>query len=131
MNKRILETLEKARKLISNPETWTKKTEARTINDRAIKYTDSYAYKFCIRGAIVRAYYEINTNRKETRNIEKHIRNKIDVNKFTKRKPSELEYEYFEDYVHFNDDPKTTHKQILKLLDYSIKLFSKKETNNE
>ena len=132
MNKIIVQAMKKAKKLISKPETWTKRAYARDINDQYVSYKDPEAYKFCISGAIDRAFYEIDVNIYEYNQNNKfqHINEfSRNIKEFTNRKPSAsteiTKYEEFEDFTQFNDDPETTHEEIIQLLDHAIKTFSK------
>lgn len=54
-NEKILNVLEAARKLISDPKTWIKGITAADAEGEAIEYCSEYACKFCTVGAIYRA----------------------------------------------------------------------------
>ena len=131
INKVIIEALEKAKELISKPENWTKNTEARNRNDFPTDYTNPEAYKFCIIGSVQYALYQMDKNHTFQRETLRKIQNKIN------EKEEEIIKEYnkntkynLQNFAIFNDHPKTTHKQILQLLNDTIEAFSKEKGDN-
>ena len=101
--------LVKARSLIGNEECWVKGSLAEDHFGEEMYPTNSYACRWCLEGAIIKATaldgYEVKDH------IPSPIEIAVDV----------LHRDGFTGYLDdFNDDESTTHKDVLDLLDKAI-----------
>lgn len=107
---KIREKLLQIRSLIDSPENWTKGCLARNKNDKCVYTFSKEACKWCLTGAI---YCVVQFGENFDNNKNK-IRNDI---KFVLSKNISKEYSTI---IKFNDHSKTTHKDVLNLLDKTI-----------
>ena len=108
------EILIKARALIADPEHWIKEDYIQDINHNSLNYTDrgQEAKCFCFIGALI---YARNTTDDKVRITE------LD-NLIIPHIPKEFKggCDYYASIVAFNDDPSTTHSDVLAVLDQAI-----------
>ena len=109
MNKIIIEALERAKEIINNPKNWTKGAVAKNKNNQPVIETSPKACKFSLNGALHRAIYEMIKEQKYEIETLRQINNNILMK---------------DKHVELNENPETTHEDILQLLDNTIKLFS-------
>lgn len=103
----IKQVLAKTRALIENPGQWTKGSSARDACGTTRNSCSVLAICFCLDGALVRACWEVaqdtfphRTDWDLYREAEAHVRMTLG-----------------DDPIRFNDDPETTHDEVLELLD--------------
>ncbi len=84
----------KAHELLASRKHWTKNYFARDDHDLSVPYLAPTARKWCIAGALLRCYPDYGPRIKAIKNTGRT----------------------FVDLVDFNDDPDTTHAQVLALL---------------
>ncbi len=97
---KILTILRRARKLLSKPERWGKGQFAVTADGLVCDALGRNATKFCMIGAIVRA------NKRDDKNSD----DAIDLLEFLRQQKLSA----------WNDAPRRTHAQVLRLLDRGI-----------
>lgn len=105
------EQLKEIRKLIENPENWTKRFYARDKFDREVYDVSEEACKWCLLGAINRIMRS-----------KENYKNYLVVILILENAIRSITNHY--NIVKFNDDPKTTHEDILNLLDKCIEKVS-------
>ncbi|WP_037500667.1 DUF6197 family protein [Sphingomonas jaspsi] len=101
----------RVREILADPEHWTKDSFARDDNGYFIDPTEPVARCFCLDGALIRAAHElhpeVNTSNPyrfgEYRDAADRLSNFAGRN-----------------HLQFNDDPETTHADVLALIDKAI-----------
>lgn len=116
-----IDILKGTRELLSDPARWTKGQFARDKGGFVTRLTSNDAVCWCVRGAILKTYddhglFFLDLFYLSTRLIERAL-------------PADLVSKSKEDgkdpIVDFNDDPNTTHEDVLKVLDKAIELAAK------
>jgi hypothetical protein len=92
------------RAVIDTPEKWTKKQLARNIGAAACQVHAAEAVCFCLMGACCKA----SISPDESMFVEQSIGNILPL------------FSEYNNYVAFNDDRKTTHADVMNLLDMAI-----------
>lgn len=110
-----LDVLKKARKLISNRENWIKGYSARDREGNCTSSAGAKAYSFCSTGAL----WAVVKNQNEDLYYEPRNLLQSEIRKLPKQ--------HYYSVVDFNDDPKTTHKQVLSIFDRAIKRLEKQK----
>ena len=101
--------LSKAASIIRKPENWTRGTFAKDKNDEQVSPEDPTATKCCIMGALRKAREELNIPiGNYTRKAEVKIETVLIGKGLTPVLPE------------FNDDPKTTHEDVIHILKETI-----------
>lgn len=103
------EILTQARDLISDPARWTRGVYARDAEGRETASRSESAVCWCVHGAI----------RKVTGSVYDTL--------FSGRYAQAALPEGYSEVHEFNDDPKTTHSDVLALFDRAIKLAKREE----
>lgn len=107
-----IELLTQTKSLIANPDNWIKKKNALSAKGREVKPSSNRACKFCLLGALDRVS-ALNGFTYSVRN-EAIYRLEIEVKQVS-------EYRC----VHwYNDAPKTTHSDVIAILDNAIQTLS-------
>lgn len=103
----ISETLRSMRKLLATPESWNQKSSARDSEGKPVAPELPEAVCWCLSGALARVTYHEPIRDKYGcrlyREVHDFFDQKLNMN-----------------MIIFNDDPITTHDDILSLLDYAI-----------
>ena len=110
------ELLRKARSIIEDPKRWCKKTNAADVSGKPCHPSSNRALRFCLYGAVDRA----GTPEGHADIVRAHT---VACNALTDIIGREKYDDGFAKYTGpagFNDDPKTTHRDILKLIDRAI-----------
>lgn len=101
----VLQVLQNARELIAEEKNWTQGAQARTANGEATALDDKQAVCFCATGALCRVSHRL------AYSIQARAYEKL-----SSKVPSRMRTRV----ALFNDDPSTTHKDVLKLFDDAI-----------
>ena len=110
------ELLRKARRIIEAPERWCKKTNAAERGGKACHPADNRAFRFCLYGAVDRAGTP-EGNADVTRAHTVACKALTDIIGREKYDDGHAKYTGPAGY---NDDPKTKHGDVLKLIDQAI-----------
>jgi hypothetical protein len=113
----VVKTLKKARRLISKPEKWCKKTAAKNKEGGCVSELSNSAYSFCILGAFSRTS-------PDTQSYNSAINNFIAANIKSLTYPNKIGVE------DFNDRPERKHSEVLKAMDKAVKLAEKNYNPN-
>jgi hypothetical protein len=108
----VVKTLKKARRLISKPDKWCKKTAAKNKAGNCVSELSDSAYSFCILGAFSRTSPDGSS-------YHGAINNFIAANIKALTYPNKIGVE------DFNDRPDRTHDEVLKAMDRAVKLAEK------
>ena len=100
----IQDCLSDARKLIEKPENWTKGAHARDAAGESVDYDSLAALSFCASGALEKVHKDYGS---------------VIWTKAYSALLKSIPNEYL-DVADYNDDPETTHEDILRLFDIAI-----------
>ena len=100
----VIDTLHKARQLISDPRRWHRNTLARDVHGVAVTLEDPNAWSFCALGAAARV---------APSGVFHYVHQALEA-----KVPDGLRYP---SVANFNDDPQTQHADVIKLYDRTIK----------
>lgn len=114
----ITATLKGARSLLSDPGSWTKTANARETSGRLCHPLSEHAVCWCLLGAVCRVADDKGPFALPDRLLVSELK-KSAIEQFSGRFHTTLEG--------FNDHPKTTHDDILKLIDATVARLEKEE----
>lgn len=116
-NQRAIQTIIDARELISDPKKWTKGTDARNEKGDSVPSNAKDAVCFCMNGALAR----VRPRLQDIGDIVK-ARNEINLTLIGPEK------DLSKNFTDFNDNPGTTHADVLHVMDRTIERLSTYES---
>ena len=104
--------------IIQDPIKWGKNAEAYDIDGEKIRPTSDKACCWCPFGALNKARFDGNHSYKALNSARRHLANAMWP---VSERECSLEYErLYNDIAQFNDQPKTTHENVMKAFDIAI-----------
>jgi len=107
-----IELLTQTKSLIANPDNWIKKKNAISAKGREVKPDSNRACKFCVLGAFDRVSILNNVSYSITKDAIYRLENEV-------KQVSDFRCVHW-----YNDAPKTTHSDVIAILDNAIQTLS-------
>lgn len=101
----VIDALKLMKKLIDKPASWIKRASARNISGQEVNYADNEAVCFCLLGALGHVVYKHTYSHEIEYAAREHLENAAGL---------------INDLVSYNDEPKITHKDIIRVLNKAI-----------
>ena len=115
MDDKIHHALSRARELIDTPEKWIQNNTAVDVDDNRVDILSEKACKFCLGGAIDRVRSDMGEPPAFYTECSQWIKENVELGIYGTQKLTPL--------VSFNDQPTTTHADVLRAIDEAIQPF--------
>lgn len=113
---KVVAVLEEVRRLLRKPKYWTKRTPARDAKGKPVTPTSNKACQFCLLGAIDLALDDLIGRDMPPRYFSVFF----EVHKVLKQTLCRMYPDDTPEIDVFNDNEKTTHKDVLRLIDETL-----------